>query len=238
MGTVSNLLNVIFSWLTEEGLFAVCFCTLTVAFVINLILSLTLGGYVKKKRLWYYFSSPFVLLLQSTLTLSAGGNFSLVVLNLVAALVYLFASLLIKDKKTVADDNRFSFARTLNERVKEDAPEILDGEKMLSNYQANKKVPHDELVMEEGELEPLRPSQVEELIKGKTAADYGLDFSHVKNVLSRLDYFSLSPADKRQVKELEATLVLAEQGDFSDVVKDRVNDGLGSLLKIMSKYGV
>ena len=109
---------------------------------------------------------------------------------------------------------------------------------MLSNYQSKRKPPRDELVMEEEELEPLRPSQVEELIKGKTAAEYGLDFSHVKNVLSRLDYFSLSPADKRQVKELEATLVLAEQGDFSDVVKERVNDGLGSLLKIMSKYGV
>ena len=225
MGKISDLLNAIFFWLTEEGLFAVCFCALTVAFVINLILSLTLGGYGKKKRLWYYFSLPFVLLLQLTLTLSADGSFSLVVLNVVASLVYLFASLLLKDKKTATEDNRFSFARTLSERVKEDVPEVLDGEKMLSN-------------MEEEELEPLRPSQVEELIKGKTAAEYGLDFSHVKNVLSRLDYFSLSPADKRQVKELEATLVLAEQGDFSDVVKERVNDGLGSLLKIMSKYGV
>ena len=238
MGKISDLLNAIFSWLTEEGLFAVCFCALTVAFLVNLILSLTLSGYGKKKRLWYYFSLPFVLLLQLTLTLGASGNFSLVVLNSAASLVYLFASLLLKDKKTATEDNRFSFARTLNERVKEDVPEVLDGEKMLNNYQSCKKVLRDEQVVDERELEPLRPSQVEELIKGKTAADYGLDFSHVKNVLSRLDYFSLSPADKRQVKELEATLVLAEQGDFSDVVKERVNDGLGSLLKIMSKYGV
>ena len=235
---ISNLLNAIFSWLTEEGLFAVCFCLLTLAFVINLILSLTLSGYGKKKRLWYYFSLPFVLLLQLTLTLSADGSFSLVLLNVVASLVYLFASLLLKDKNSETEDNRFSFARNISENIEDDTPEVLDGEKMLSNYQSNKKVPHDELVMDERELEPLRPSQVEELIKGKTATDYGLDFSHVKNVLSRLDYFSLSPADKRQVKELEATLVLAEQGDFSDVVRERVNDGLGSLLKIMSKYGV
>ena len=172
MGMISNLLNAIFSWLTEEGLFAVCFCLLTLAFVINLILSLTLSGYGKKKRLWYYFSLPFVLLLQLTLTLSADGSFSLVLLNVVASLVYLFASLLLKDKNSETEDNRFSFARNISENIEDDTPEVLDGEKMLSNYQSNKKVPHDELVMDERELEPLRPSQVEELIKGEENFEY------------------------------------------------------------------
>ena len=65
-----------------------------------------------------------------------------------------------------------------------------------------------------------------------------LDFSHVKNILERLDYYSLSGGDKKTVNDLENSLTLAEKGDQSSENKSRINDGLGALLKIMSKYGV
>jgi hypothetical protein len=66
----------------------------------------------------------------------------------------------------------------------------------------------------------------------------GLDFTHVKNVLKRLDYYSLNPTDKRQVRELETLIFKAENGEQSKEIKQELNDGLGALLKIMSKYGV
>jgi hypothetical protein len=65
-----------------------------------------------------------------------------------------------------------------------------------------------------------------------------LDYSHVKNILERLDYYSLNGSDKKTVNELENSLALAEKGDSSTENKTRINDGLGALLKIMSKYGV
>lgn len=65
-----------------------------------------------------------------------------------------------------------------------------------------------------------------------------LDFSHVKNVLARLEYYSLTPNDKKQVKDLENALFEAETQCMSQPLKERINDGLGSLLKIMSKYGI
>ncbi len=65
-----------------------------------------------------------------------------------------------------------------------------------------------------------------------------LDFSHVKNILERLDYYSLSTGDKKTVNDLENSLTLAEKGDCTSENKTRINDGLGALLKIMSKYGV
>ena len=64
-----------------------------------------------------------------------------------------------------------------------------------------------------------------------------LDFAHIRSVVSRLDYFSLSAADKRTVNDLNFSLAEAERGNISDAVKEKINDGLGALLKIMSKYG-
>ena len=66
----------------------------------------------------------------------------------------------------------------------------------------------------------------------------GLNLSHVKNILKRLDYFDLTQADRRQVRELETAVFQAEM-HFDDLeIKEKLNDGLGALLKIMAKYGV
>ena len=66
----------------------------------------------------------------------------------------------------------------------------------------------------------------------------GLNFSHVKNILKRLDYFDLKENDKRQVRELESTLFLLERGDDRFETKEKLNDALNALLKIMARYGV
>ena len=64
-----------------------------------------------------------------------------------------------------------------------------------------------------------------------------LDFSHVRNVISRLDYFGLSQGDRKQVHDLESSLLEAERGTDDPKIKERINDGLSSLLKILSRYG-
>lgn len=72
---------------------------------------------------------------------------------------------------------------------------------------------------------------------GSAGGSGDLDYSHVKNVIARLDYFGLKESDRRQIHDLEANLSEAERGGNSPDLKDRINDGLSSLLKIMSKYG-
>lgn len=72
---------------------------------------------------------------------------------------------------------------------------------------------------------------------GNAGGSGELDYSHVKNVIARLDYFGLKESDRRQIHDLEANLSEAERGGNSPDLKDRINDGLSSLLKIMSKYG-
>lgn len=65
-----------------------------------------------------------------------------------------------------------------------------------------------------------------------------INFSHVKSVIDRLEYFDLSPADKKQIDNLKSELYFAENDGFTPEKKSRINDGLSGLLKIMSKYGV
>lgn len=65
-----------------------------------------------------------------------------------------------------------------------------------------------------------------------------LDFSHVKNILKRLEYYNLSSLDAKQVAELKSALYQAETCGVNKDIKSKINDGLGALLKIMSKYGV
>lgn len=61
------------------------------------------------------------------------------------------------------------------------------------------------------------------------------DFTHVKNVLERLWEYPLSAGDKKQLKDLENAIILIENGNEPNY---ELNDELGALLKIMSKYGV
>ena len=65
-----------------------------------------------------------------------------------------------------------------------------------------------------------------------------IDFSHVKSVLSKLEYYPLKEQDKKQAKELENAIILAEQNGINPSLKEKINDGLGALLKIMSKYAI
>jgi hypothetical protein len=65
-----------------------------------------------------------------------------------------------------------------------------------------------------------------------------LDFTHVKNILARLEYYSLSSQEKRQVEQLKSYVLDAERGQDDPNLKGKINDGLGALLKIMAKHGV
>lgn len=100
----------------------------------------------------------------------------------------------------------------------------------------------DKEIEKSGAKDKKPDEEINETIKCKTPADNPpkneLNFSHVKSVLERLDYFDLSPADKKQAELLKDALFSAERQGFTAETKGKINDGLSNLLKIMSKYGV
>lgn len=63
-----------------------------------------------------------------------------------------------------------------------------------------------------------------------------LDVSHVKNVIERLSYFPLSVSERKQINELSSLILIAERNGDS-VAKEKLNEKLSLLLKIMAKYG-
>ena len=65
-----------------------------------------------------------------------------------------------------------------------------------------------------------------------------IDFSHIKGILERLDYYPLKDQDKKSAKELEKAILDAEENGLDMALKQTINEGLGALLKIMAKYAV
>lgn len=65
-----------------------------------------------------------------------------------------------------------------------------------------------------------------------------INVSHVKNMMKRLECISLSITEKAQMEQLKLLLFDVENGKNDAETKSAVNDGLNSLLKIMSKYSI
>ncbi len=96
----------------------------------------------------------------------------------------------------------------------------------------------DDCIKKETSDETSRELTEKYVCRQQNPPEDAIDYSHVKGILDRLDYFSLSPSDKKQVRELKTYLAEAEEGEADADLRDKLNDGLGALLKIMSRYGV
>lgn len=203
-------------YLGQDGIFILYASLIAVTFLVNLPLSLFVSGYSIKKRVW----QPLVCLF-FTITcfaicnLAEYGNFIPLLISAltILSLIPIFT---IKTK---------TFKVTEKQR---DLVKFIDKEIKLATDSQNSAPYQKALIREVDNKEKSRSS----------VTDFQLDFQHVKSVISRLDYFGLKECDKKQVKELENALHIAENGEFTHEVKSRINDGLSALLKIMSKYGV
>lgn len=85
------------------------------------------------------------------------------------------------------------------------------------------------LINEKEEQAVIKPNEIK---RGE------IDFTHLKSLLERLEFYPLSQAEKRQVKELSALVYTAENTALTQSLKIKINDLLTFLLKIMAKYGI
>ncbi len=249
MEIISRLMVTLCTSLTLDGGLILGLGLLFVGFIINFILSVSCREYVGKKRAWLPVSAGMILCFVAIFSevLDGGKWISYIYCFFAIPSVY-FSYLFKKNKKKISDEH-IELAKLLDKKAEQDA-EFIDGEILskrlprevpkktvcVNNLDGNPFAEKDGV--NNGELNKITPSKIKEMFEEKNKQQFDLDFSHVKNVLNRLDYFSLSPADRRQVKELEISLAQAEGGEYSSALKERINDGLGALLKIMSKHGV
>lgn len=210
---------------SKELFFALCAGAVIAAFTVCLFISVFKSGYGLKKRSWF-----LIVLLVLGAALKARANISgekdvspiLIVFGLILYLPLFFIRVKSAGEKRAADREntaRRDFVRFLDERIHNAAMPETDGQVI-----ANKSVAlRTEVLKAEEKRDPVFDEP---------------DFTHVKNVLQRLEPASLSYADRRQIHELELALYEAENGGYSDDTKSKINEGLGNLLKIMARHGV
>lgn len=184
------------------------FIGVALIFSLNLILSVFKTGYGAKKRIFTSAISASLCALPLVFLVENQGKISL---------FFLCLSCLFNSFVFFIRTKPFGCQKT--EGIKDLTEKENDVKKFSPLAEKIKKIEKLELSRKE-ETPPVKP---------KT------DFSHVKNVIERLNAFPLSTADKKQIKELEDGIILIENGAIEDY---GINDGLGALLKIMAKYGV
>lgn len=219
------------------GLFALCFLILSAVFIFALALALFVKGYTLKKRLWFFAFSFAIsgLLLGLSLIFGYGIGFSVLLLSIGALFCIPIFTIRVKRK---ADKSQLELARFIDDKLR--SAGYSEENQSFSNEQKN-DYPQPEKdfdkIMQPNIVSSVQNNQTLEKEKPKKQP-CEIDFSHVKNVISRLEYFPLNANDKKQVQDLQSCVYNAENGDYTPQLKSRINDGLGSLLKIMAKYGV
>lgn len=211
------------------GVFLCAVAVGLVGLIVNVFLSVFKVGYVKIKRLWY------ALMLIATTAICGGitvvCGYSAGLFLVLIGVYVLFSTVVFYLPQKTFTKEQLDLARLMDLKAKAQGKE--DNATTFQADKENKNV--QKLTIPPQTIEDnFSDNDDKTLIKDS----FGLDFSHVKNVLKRLDYFTLSPTDKRQVRELETLMFKAENGEKTDEIKRELNDGLGALLKIMSKYGV
>ena len=210
-----------------ELIFLSCIGVIVLLSIICIVLSIFKLRYSKGKRLWIVCCYIGLLIIQLWAELTITKQLVLSLLTLGIEVLLLSIVLFIPERGKSASLEQKTLAKFLDGCIKKER-----------DIDFNKQSPTG---FEESKKQRLSTS----IIKGKTEQDSemndgenDIDFSHVKNILSKLDYYPLKDQDKKAAKDLESAILKAEQEGLSYPIKESINDGLGALLKIMSKYAV
>lgn len=225
-GSFSAFLESFCSAFGVDGFFYF-FCGIEIVLFIVCLLILSLSRKTRKKDVKTGFilsSAVNFLFLQGLLSLQEQKNTVFFVLVPLALVLLCYIPIaLVKGKFCKPKKKESELIKQLGEQAKKET----DGG---GNF-CIKRENVDVLRTASMEIEP-------EIAANSRSGEDELDFSHVKNILKRLEYYNLTSVDAKQVSELKSALYQAERYGTDREIKSKINDGLGALLKIMSKYGV
>ncbi|MBQ7348629.1 MAG: hypothetical protein IJW47_01400 [Clostridia bacterium] len=214
------MVNDIFLALGEGWVFFILLCVLTAAFLAALIFSVVVKGYRIKDRAWFFLSAAGLYFLHSGLSeiCSKNKGYSTAILFFVAVYSGVIICIRVKSK---SDEKERELAKLIDDCVKEqDEPLKEDNELLLEEQSFPERI-------------NVQPETPQKLTK-KTEVDFG----HVKSVMERLELCTLSASDKKALSDLKTAVYTAETVGVNLSVKEKINDGLSALLRIMAKYGI
>lgn len=208
--------------LSEQLCFIICLGLLIVMGVTRVAVILVKGEYKRLDFIRQLFLSFSVLFFQFLHMIVVNGILEYFLINSCISLFFFTITLCLPVRKKRLKKEEKELASYLDKQLRFQNLSSTLRETEENEYKIIKERP-----IETVEVQPFH----------KKSLEVPIDYSHVKNVIERLNYFPLSVNDKRQVRDLEGFLVEAESGELSPILKSKINDGLGALLKIMSKYG-
>ena len=232
---VYNLFSLLFQKSNILTIFYCCLALESLTFVVFIILSLKLQNFGKNKKIFFLFPSLMFFLFLYGGEFFAQSNTKLWIIYCFFANIYQFVLFFIKEKSINFKKEHLSLAKNLDQQAESRLQQntcLLSPKSFQETINAtpkNTSFPQSTISFPDNNLA---------VTEKKKDTFCELNFSHVKKIIERLDFFSLSPTDRRQVHELEVYLAEAQRQGLSEQLKYKINDGLGGLLKILSKYEV
>ncbi len=190
----------------------------------SIVISLIKKRYSQKNRLWivFLFAGIFLMEMWAEFIIAKKTLYFLILLGVIS--LFLSVVLFIPEKCKKSSVSQKALAKFLDDCVKND---------YKRKYNEN---PEEKLEESKVLNSPITKLTNEE--QNDDGVNDEIDFSHVKNILSRLNYYPLKEQDKKTARDLEQAIYSAEQNGLNIQLKEDINDGLSALLKIMSKYAV
>ncbi|MBQ9485300.1 MAG: hypothetical protein IJU83_00515 [Clostridia bacterium] len=209
-----------------ETFFAICAAAEFACFCVCFFLSVFKAGYSLKKRAWFAVAAAGVCVLldfRAGLLGEACYSGLAAFFGTVLSLPLLFVPVKSSDGKKERE-----LARFIDDKIKE-----ADSRERADSRESGYVFPTEKARRDVCEIKA-EPQQKDTRADGTEE----LDFSHVKNVLQRLELSSLTTSDRKQIRDLETALYVAEREPPSEEIREKINEGLGNLLKIMARHGV
>ena len=199
-----------------EGIFVSLFAVLILEFLICLFLSIFKRGYLRRKRIWLIVGC-------ASCVICYLGFDTIFDKPIYGYILFALSSFFCSVVFSVSGK-----ANVVTEAQRKVAKEVIEKADRLKNHKlhfANQPERTAESVI-----------KTSPIVREKK--DREVDFSHVIRIINRLNGYELSPSDRKQVKNLEDGIFKIETDGVDQLTEQKINDGLGALLKIMSKYGV
>lgn len=208
------------------GVFLISVAVIFILAVVAVLLAIFKSNFDLKKRSWFFLCSLAVILFEYALSFYIENSQGFTFFSAAVFLVFSIPVISIKKKDNAKAKE---LVRLLDQKILKanDMPKAFD----------EVEEPIDEVEEQKQVIKPNKSTAIN-LAKKEKVAGAELDFTHVKNVMARLDYYGLSPSEKKLVENLKESIVAAENYKLDQNTKSKINDGLGALLKIMSKYGI
>ncbi len=232
---MNNFFDLFYQNLTDSTLAIVLNGLVWLLTLVCMIFCLSIRQYSILKRLWIAFDFVGICLIEFWFEIKINGQITFAVYTVGSCFLGLSICLFLPKKQIKISDEKRSLAQFLDRCAH-----------IKNSEQSYKKVAQN--YTEDGGYTPSKVfsspiisannMDLEGKNKSTNEKDKEIDFSHIKSILNRLEYYPLKEQDKKSAEGLEKAILQAEENGLDLSLKQNINEGLGALLKIMAKYAV